>query len=187
MQERITIIYGMTGTGKTTMAKKIVDETDRVIIIDPLEEYTGLLFYTFEDLHYYLVSVNPKEFRCICRFSQDHDIDYIFKLAELIQNVLIVVEEAEIYISRQAQQNNSFLHVVRYGRHYNVALLCIARRVAELNINVRSMTKRIISFKQIEPKDLIYMKNLGIEGVENLPDFDFSKGNLSECYIEKIM
>lgn len=176
-QREIIIVYGKSGSGKTTFAKNYIKEHKRVIIIDPQAEYTcGLVFIKLEHLiNYYLnyLDIN-KDFCFVCRFETDYEHELIFKVCKIIGNLLLVVEEAEIYISPYAKSSN-FLDLCRYGRHQNVSLLGIARRSAELSINFRALVTKIISFKQTEPADLKYLESLGFNELDKLSEYDFQE------------
>lgn len=168
----IIIIYGKTGTGKSELAKKYICDFERVIIIDPKHEYDGLIFTSLIDLIDYHNEYDPQSFIYVCRFESDLEHEYVFKFAKLIENVLVVVEEAEIYISPFAR-TSSFLDLCRYGRHHEVSILGIARRNSELSINFRSLVTKLISFKQTEPRDLKAMEELGFHGLDKLGEHDF--------------
>ena len=172
-KRKIELIFGKTGTGKTTLAKKIIENYNRVIIIDALQEYKkGLIFYSFQDLADYFTEKNPSKFNFICRFENDLDMEYLFLFIFEIGNLLLVVEEAEIYIAPQVKQS-SFLRLVRYGRHRGISILGIARRSTELSTSFRSQTDKIYSFKQTDPLDLKKMELLGFYNLAQLPQFKY--------------
>ena len=168
----VTIIYGKTGTGKSFYTKKYIAGLNRVIIIDPMQEYTGTVFTTFEDLANYFIEYEPENFCCVCRFESDEEIEAVFNLCKIIKNLHLIIEEAEIYISPYAK-SSAFLDLCRYGRHQNISIIGIARRCSELSINFRSLVTKIISFKQTEPKDLKIMQDLGFDNLDSLPEHQY--------------
>lgn len=175
MNERIILIFGKTGTGKSTLAKKIYETEKRVVIIDALNEHTknAKIFYNFLECYNFFINVTPGDsFKISIQFDNDIDYDFLFKLLFEVKNLLLVLEEAEIYISPQVK-SSSFLRLVRYGRHRKIKILGIARRTAELSRDFRSQTNKIISFKQTEDIDIKNMEALGITGLEKLEKFDF--------------
>jgi hypothetical protein len=169
---QIILIYGKTGMGKSTKAKEIISGYDRVIIIDPKAEYDGLVFTDCVDMIEYYEANEPEKFIFICRFQTDVEHESVFKFCEVIENVLLVVEECEIYISPKSQ-SSYFYNLCRYGRHHNVSVLGIARRSGEISIGFRSLVTKIISFKQTEPRDVKYMDDLGLHDVDKIEPHEF--------------
>jgi len=143
-----------------------------VVIIDPRDEYDGIIVNSFEDFVDYIK--DKDEFKIVCRYESDIDIDYTFKAIFVIKNILLVVEEAEIYISPLAKQS-SFLTLVRYGRHKNIKIIGIARRASELSIDFRAMTDKIISFKQTEIRDLDALEKLGFKNLNQLGEHEYQE------------
>jgi len=171
----VIIIFGKTGSGKSYFAKNLLKKYNRVIIIDSQFEYNdGIIFENYLDLANYYLENLPDDFKFICRFSNDNDIEYLFKFVYDAKNLLLVCEEAEIYISPDARQGN-FLRLVRYGRHSQISLLLVARRSSELSLHVRAQVTRLISFKQTDINDIKKMESLGLFGLENLPEYHFKE------------
>lgn len=169
----IKLIFGKTGQGKSYLAQQLIKEEKRILIIDPLFEYeNGLIFYTFDDLINYYEKNKPETFKFICRFASDLEIDFLFKFCVIVKRLILVLEEAEIYISPQARSSN-FLNLVRYGRHHAISIIGIARRTSELSTDFKSQVNTIYSFNQSLPRDVQIMKELGFEGVELLPKQKF--------------
>lgn len=172
-KRKIILIFGRTGSGKSYLAKRMIQKFNRVIIVDKMFEYhSDTIFYNFNDLlEYYLKNV-PNEFNFVCRFENDDDIELLFKFCWYVKNLLIIVEESELYISPYKKQSE-FLKLIRYGRHRAISIIAIARRVVELSNDVKANADEIISFKQILKKDIDYLKQLGFTKIENLGKYEF--------------
>jgi len=191
MKREIILIFGKTGSGKSTLNKRLLlPNLDRCIIIDALLEYeNGIVFTKFTDLVDYVndneLYFPEKKFNLIVRFDNDSDIEYLFKLIYEIGNLYLVLEEAEIYISPYAKQSN-FLRLVRYGRHKAISIIGIARRTSELSLDFRSQVNTIYTLKQTEVKDLKTLNDLGISGAENLQEYKFPEEHKENIhYIKK--
>lgn len=172
-RRKIILIFGRTGSGKTYLAKRFIHKLDRVIIIDKMFEYNeGQIFYSFPELAEFILKNKPENFKFVCRFENDDDIENLFKLCWYLKNLTLVVEESEMYISPYTKQSE-FLKLIRYGRHKAISIIAIARRVVELSNDVKANADTIISYKQILSKDIQYLKQLGFTKVDNLKQYEF--------------
>ena len=174
-RRKIILIFGRTGSGKTYFAKRLISGLDRVIVIDKMFEYDdGIVFNNINDMIDYILMYKPDKFKFICRFESDVEIELLFKLCWYLKNLVLVVEESELYISPYTKQSE-FLRLVRYGRHKSISIIAIARRVVELSNDVKANADKIITFKQILTKDLEYLERLGFdkEKVLNLKNYEY--------------
>lgn len=170
----IILIFGKTGSGKTFLANILTKNVKRLIIVDVFNEYEkGIIFNSFLDLLEYHKKNNPENFRYIARFESDLDYDYLFKFCYEVGNLTLLVEEAEIYINPY-QKRNEFLKLVRYGRHREISIIGIARRVTELSTDFKAQVNKIYSFKQTLPRDLKIMQELGFENLESLNEHKYA-------------
>lgn len=148
-------------------------QINKIIIIDVLDEYEGFLIcYDFESLAEYIK--DKDEYKISCRFTDETDIEYLFKLLEYERNCLLVMEECSAYIAPRQQATN-FLRLVNFGRHWDTYIIGISRRTAELSAQMRAMTDVVYSFKQTEPMDLQKMNALGFNNLDLLESFDYIK------------
>lgn len=174
MHRKVILDVGQAGTGKTRIAKELSERFPRVLILDPLDEYNGTVFYTMgEVLEYFEANPNMERFRVALRNSDENDADYLFALAWSLKNVLVVVEEANIYMDPR-KRFPSFLRLISQGRHNMVHLLCVAQRVPEVLISFRAQKTTLVTFWQEEPSDLDHLEDWGFdpEEVKNLTPFD---------------
>lgn len=170
---KIILIFGRTGSGKSYLAKRMIQKLKRVVVVDKMFEYhSETIFYNFDDLLEYYLKFIPNEFNFVCRFESDEDIELLFKFCWYVKNLVLVVEESELYISPYKKQSE-FLKLVRYGRHRAISIIAIARRVVELSNDVKANADEIISFKQILKKDIEYLKQLGFQKVDKLNQYEF--------------
>lgn len=176
-KRKVILIFGRTGSGKSFLTKKIIEKLNRVVVIDTMYEYNdGMIFYNLKTLIEEFINNKPETFKYICRFDNDNDIELLFKFCWYVKNLVLVLEESELYIS-PFQKQSEFLKLIRYGRHKAISIIAIARRVVELSNDVKANANIIITFKQILNKDLEYLGNLGFnkETVMNLKTYEYSK------------
>jgi hypothetical protein len=79
-----------------------------------------------------------------------------------LRDFLLVVEEADQFLDPQ-KKNTPFLRLIRRGRHREISLLCIVRRVPEINKNFRAQCSSIVTFTQTEPDDLDLLSRYGFD------------------------
>jgi len=145
----------------------------RLVIIDPHFEYNDFItVYNFEDAVSYMET--HKEFRLSCRFDNDNDIDFLFDAIFYIKNLLLVVEESELYISPYEKSSN-FIKLINHGRHSDIGIIAIARRSAELSTAVKGNVDKIYCLLQVYPRDIKNMYDLGLLDVDKLAKFDYIK------------
>ncbi len=96
----------------------------------------------------------------------------------------LVVDEIDLIAPSPAGlKAGSALHaIVHYGRHENVALLCAARRSANVHIDIRALADTIFFFRHTEPADLDWIDRLcgqeWAENVRSIPPFQFLRLDL---------
>jgi hypothetical protein len=150
----------------------------KVITLDPLHEYDGDIFFEFDATVNRIRSCfddwQGSTFNITCRYHNDDDIESFFKLCCQLPDVLVCVEETEIYLNPRAP-NKDFLWMINYGRHRNISLLCIGRRVPELSISLRAQATSIYTFTQTEPRDLQLLEAYGFDQneVQSLPQYHY--------------
>ncbi len=170
---QITLIFGRIGSGKSTLAKELMRDEERLIVVDPLAEYNnGVIVNDMIELHSYMLEYRPEKFKIICRFDNDLDMEYLFKYIFELENVCLVLEECEMYISPQAK-SGSFLRLIRYGRHKDIRLIGIARRPSELSADMKAQVTRAYSYQMVQPLDIQIMKGLGFSRIESLNKYEF--------------
>jgi DNA helicase HerA-like ATPase len=175
----VVLIFGRTGSGKTELAKKIIpqyqDKYDRVIILDPNGEYTGgTVVFSYAAL---IEAVLEGTQFIIFRMDNFDECESVYELVFNAPDTLLVLDEAEMFISKVTNARDSYFHrIVAFGRHRNLGLLAIGRRVVELNIYLRAQYTTIATFEQKEPRDLALLEEYGfnVAQIRGLEQYDFA-------------
>ena len=162
---------GRSGCGKSYLAKKIQQKWKKRVIIDALMEYKASenkIINNFDDFANYLViqkKNKTKEFSVVYQFNLEAnetetqaEFDEIMKLCYYFSDLLIVVEEVQIfasthYLSKWLKNN------VLTGRHKNNGLLFTSQRVGEVNKTILPQCSHIFIGNMIEGNDVKYISN----------------------------
>ena len=145
----------------------------KVIILDNLAEYEGIIVTSFEAAKSFFENIKNKKFNLVLRFQTDEDLNetlnYIFKNG----NICLVAEEVD-FISNAYGNNKYFEKILKYGRHKKIDLIAISRRPAEVSRLLTSQSDEIISFRQNEERDLDFLEKRGFdrEKLRSLKDFE---------------
>ena len=168
-EKKIILIFGKRGSGKSYLAKKLIENEQRIIIFDTLSEYTdGVVFEDHQKFVEFWRKIYIHPYRLIYRpLKPDEEIEDIAESVYLIGNVCFVVEEIDC---TAYQISESFAHVVQRGRHKNITLIGITQRPYGINRLLTSQSKEIFVFNTNEPRDREYLKNLLGQEVEQKLD-----------------
>jgi len=177
MTSKIIILLGRRGCGKTEYAKHILKSLKRYIILDPIDEYKdGLKIYNFDELSNLIMKYRfNDELRLSYTPSFNEDTQICFqglcKVIYAMGNITFVVEEIGTFMTATSCAKQ-FLSLVRLSRHKDINLISITQRATDIPRLLRSQATEIISFQQIEPRDLKYLKEfLNTDTIEKIRHF----------------
>jgi len=177
MQNRVQVIVGRKGSGKSTLVAEIMASEPRVICIDSMAEYDrlpgGRRMEVLEGTDACLDAIveadeRRSSFRLACRtLDVDENLD-LLGVAYHCPGTMIVVEESSLYCSPQSFPRE-IAQLIRYGRHKQLDLVFVARRPAELHRDLTANADVLVTFQQQEPRDLEYLRAFYGDDVEDLP------------------
>lgn len=164
----IICIFGKRGSGKSTLAKKLLRGKSRVIVFDPLGEYSGRL--VSDPLELFKTIRRAKRFFIVYRPTDARkEFPWIARIAYEIGELCLVAEEISWAIS-PAKMDPRIEILIRMGRHKGVELIGISRRPAEVNRDLTANAGTIHIFRTTEPRDIKYFRDLlGRDAAERLP------------------
>lgn len=166
MQREIVLILGQTGSGKTTWAKGYVQGLTRCIVFDAsFGEFPIPSYQNFPDL---INAVQGKSFFRASYTPRIFEYPLMFDLARIVGPCHLVLEEADRLDDPRIFPE--YDEAISRGRHYGTSLAAISLYPAKLPAMLRRQATRVISFRQIEPRDVDYLGEIIGAGAELLPD-----------------
>lgn len=169
IEKKITLIFGKRGSGKSYLARKLIENESRLLIFDTMSEYNEGIVFCTEDYQQFCefwkqVYIHP--FRIIFRpLKPDDEIEQIGRLVYALGNMCFVVEEIDCYVPT-FNISESFAHIIQRGRHKNITLIGITQRPYGINRLLTSQAKEIYVFSTNEPRDREYLRLLLGQEVE---------------------
>lgn len=175
-EKKVILIFGKRGSGKSHLAKVMIENKPRLLTFDTMSEYQNGIVFGAEDYDKFLEfwrQVYRKRFRLIYQpLKPDAEIDRICELIFTLGNCCFLVEEIECYCTAY-QISDSFAAIVQRGRHKNIELIGISQRPYGIHRLLTSMAKEIYVFNTNEPRDREYLRAL--LGAEIEPKLDALK------------
>lgn len=152
-------IFGKRGCGKTYLSQKLVDKFDRVIVYDPRSQ-VNIFPTVVNDLDGFVSEVmkNTKKFRITYRpkFPKEDFEQLNFMIKETpFSKTMYLVDEVSMMVDPYNIPDN-FQHLIRFGRHNQLAVMITAQRPADVNRDLTAQCTELFIFYQHEPRDITY-------------------------------
>lgn len=155
----LTSVIGQSTYGKTVWIKLYTRGRSRGFFYDPTATFEvdtwvdldGLL--ELDDSGFFR---ERKHFR-IGMYDPD-GVDTLANIAYRDGNNTLVLEEASTIFTRNQTLPPWMRRHVFLGRHRNVQTVISAQRAATIPIDVRSQSRRVVTFRQEEPADLQWLR-----------------------------
>lgn len=159
------VILGLQGTGKTYMAKYLLEQHPASIVYDVLHEYLGYNRYIVKYRQYGNEAIN--------------------ELNMLVSKVVIGSKKIKLFILDEANRfcpakphplPDSILELNDFQRHYGISFGAICRRPTQLHTDLVELAHYLFIFQLKGKNDLLYLD--GIAGglgdkVLALPEYHF--------------
>lgn len=170
-------VFGMTGTGKTTLLKRFVERAHRAIIIDPLGKlgHLGVCIPTAREFKTYWRRQYHKSWKIVL---QPGKIAPKAAPREALAPFLRTAREAAVgsppfwvFVDEVDKFGTAFSTdpeiraLADYGRNFGVSLAFVARRPACVDKTLTAQADTLYLFKAKEPRDLDYFRDVVGAGV----------------------
>ncbi len=150
-------ILGHRGSGKSRLARAIVAPARRLIVVDTLGEHGCLGTTVAPDALARALAAGPDAYRYCVRPDNLDTVDWLERVAASRPGCCLFVDEIDYwYQDARAVAGEGLLSLARYGRHYDQALVAVARRPADLSRSVTSQAT-LWCFPMREPRDRAYV------------------------------
>jgi DNA helicase HerA-like ATPase len=172
--ERITVV-GLPGSGKTEwckdFARSFVDKRRGVLIVDPLREIEVKGASTYHPSN----RVEPAgEVEFLIKRLLINPYEKEVPISRRFQ--LVIFDEANRYFPNKIPLGPNAAYLNDSGRHLDLSMIFVARRIAQLNTDLPELSHRLIAFLQTGVNDIQRLNDirsgLGDE-VQTLPKYQF--------------
>ena len=158
LQNRIVGVVGRRGSGKSTMARRLLERSARVFVFDAMGEHRWIpnRFGSLDEVEEFIYwSEAQKAFAGA--FVPERGLEQEFEeLAQMIYergNLVFGVEEIPM-LCTPSHLSPELDRLVRLGRHRRVSLVWTAQRMTEVARRLTAATDWFILFRHTEPRDL---------------------------------
>lgn len=157
----IELIFGKRGSGKSCLAKELLQQHSRYIVFDTLGEYTeGVIVQDLEELKALWGKVYRRPFRIIYQpLDPDSEFPIVATYVLRCGNVEFLIEECDRYTMPKGICL-PFKEIIQRGRHNNIALIGVTQRPRGIDHLLTSQAKKMCIFNTNEPGDIDYFKGI---------------------------
>ncbi len=172
-------LFGRTGSGKSTLFKRMCRAARRCIVIDPLSEHedVGAVIrsegefrgywkdnYRRERWHIVIQPIELDEFKEMIRTgdpaakkkAEQLLEPYLRIVSSKGRNYVLGVDEVDTFVSLH-QTNDDISTLINYGRHWQIHLIAVARRTQAVPPELIAQCSDLFVFQMTRPGDIEYL------------------------------
>lgn len=170
MQREVRLYLGKTGSGKTHLMRAHMAGLTRFLVLDAdFNELPGTAHGTLEGLLDYLEARAPVPGGFFgARYTPRRDEqEIIMEAAKLYGPLTLVLEEADRF-ARPAE-SEGYDELIARGRHFGVGIWAASLYPFALPSELRRQATSIYAFRQHEPRDITWLREVMGESADELP------------------
>lgn len=189
-EKKVALVLGQRGSGKSYLARNLIQEAKRLIIYDTLGEYdTGINIENLGEFKEFFLKTYQGNFKiCYQPVKPSADFDDVCDIVYECGDLTFLVEEIDTFCSAQ-EISESFANIIQRGRHRDITLIGVSQRPFGIPRLITSQAKIIYSFIHREPRDLEYLKAYIGDEAEKIKDlklYEFLKWDNGKSNIGKL-
>ncbi|MFA5272061.1 MAG: hypothetical protein WC412_06985 [Candidatus Omnitrophota bacterium] len=175
----VVFLTGKSGSGKSTLCRKMLLSAQRLLVFDTISEYRRLAppypaitICDVYDLMEYLTLNADKPFRVVFDHPDPEEtielnngekltiFDFVCKvILEGLTNITFCIEEIANFV--EGGKAPVYLRkIARYGRHSAINIYATTQRPADVPPVLRAQITKFISFRQHEPRDIDWIRQI---------------------------
>lgn len=174
MASQVVLVLGKRGSGKSFRLRDLLRQEPRFVLYNTLGEPTYGEFPCVGSFPALLSSLSSRSailrlnYVWDGRLDRERDFEFVCQAVYEAGNVVFAVDEIDLFCSGVFVPRH-LDRIVSLGRHRNIKLYCATRRPKEIPPLIRAQAGTVISFRQTEPLDLEWCKQVMGDDAENLP------------------
>lgn len=187
MQNLIYILVGKKGSGKTYMARRIVEDKQRLVVFDPQCQFSdcGVVLHTWADFVVYLYTNRGRNFRAVYQphipamvsEPSEHDNFDVIRsefrrmcwfVDTWYRDIWLMIDEIDKVLDPRTG-DGFFKNMINRGRHTQINIVATTIRYTDTQRSLTAQADVIISFHTHEPADVRYFRGYFGDLAEQLP------------------
>jgi len=159
LQNKIIGIAGRKGSGKSTIARRVLSRFPRLFVFDTVADHRWVPnnFDDLDSVDEFFAWAEGQDFfagRYVSQFNLAQDFEECCDLVWHTGDLLLGVEEVPMLGASASYLPPAFDRIIRLGRHRKISVLWTAQRMAEVARRLTAASDVFVLFAHSEPRDL---------------------------------